>query len=136
MLTYLIKLFELFLKLPKPVQIQIINAIVATLDNVFKRFRNTKGKEDFKTATEEVVTPQQWQGTTVAVSSFIPSIYSQKKKDEFANSVIQLVKSEGFLNELSKRINNIQTDDEESYVALCSIETKKLIIEMLEKNTK
>lgn len=80
MLTYLIKLFELFLKLPKPVQIQIINAIVATLDNVFKRFRNTKGKEDFKTATEEAVTPQQWQGTSAAVSSFIPSLYSQRRK--------------------------------------------------------
>ncbi|MBW9584814.1 hypothetical protein [Escherichia coli] len=133
MLAYIFKLFELFLKLPKPVQIQIINAIVATFDNVFKRFRSTKSKEDFKTATEETVTPQQWQGTSAAVSSFIPSLYSQKKKDEFANSVIQLVKSEGFLNELSKRINNIQTDDEESYVALCSVETKKLIIEMMDK---
>lgn len=133
MLAYIFKLFELFLKLPKPVQIQIINAIVATFDNVFKRFRSTKSKEDFKTATEEAVTPQQWQGTSAAVSSFIPSLYSQKKKDEFANSVIQLVKSEGFLNELSKRINNIQTDDEESYVALCSVEAKKLIIEMMDK---
>ena len=71
----------------------------------------------------------------VAVSSLVPSIYSQKKKDEFANSVIELIRSNTFIKELSTRIEKINANDEETYVALCSIETKKLIIEMLEKNT-
>ncbi len=70
-----------------------------------------------------------------AVSSLVPSIYSQKKKDEFANSVIELIRSNTFIKELSTRIEKINANDEEAYVALCSIETKKLIIEMLEKNT-
>jgi hypothetical protein len=70
-----------------------------------------------------------------AVSSLVPSIYSQKKKDEFANSVIELIRSNTFIKELSTRIEKINANDEETYVALCSIETKKLIIEMLEKNT-
>jgi hypothetical protein len=74
-------------------------------------------------------------GNSGAVSSLVPSIYSQKKKDEFANSVIELIRSNTFIKELSTRIEKINANDEEAYVALCSIETKKLIIEMLEKNT-
>jgi hypothetical protein len=74
-------------------------------------------------------------GNSGAVSSLVPSIYSQKKKDEFANSVIELIRSNTFIKELSTRIEKINANDEETYVALCSIETKKLIIEMLEKNT-
>lgn len=136
MLSFIFKLLQLFFKLPKSVQIQIINAIIETFSSVFKRFFKTKNKEDLKTATDEAVTPQQWQGTTAAVSSFIPTIYSQKKKDEFADSVIKLVKSEVFITELSNRIEKIEAQDEETYVALCSIETKKLIIEMLDKVNK
>ncbi|HDT2077574.1 MULTISPECIES: hypothetical protein [Enterobacter] len=135
MLAAILKFFELFTKLPKSVQEQIINAIISTLTFGFKRFFKKKKEEDLRKATEEAVTPQQWQGTVVAVSSLVPSIYSQKKKDEFANSVIELIRSNTFIKELSTRIEKINANDEEAYVALCSIETKKLIIEMLEKNT-
>ena len=135
MLAAIFKFFELFTKLPKSVQEQIINAIISTLTFGFKRFFKKKKEEDLRKATEEAVTPQQWQGTVVAVSSLVPSIYSQKKKDEFANSVIELIRSNTFIKELSTRIEKINANDEEAYVALCSIETKKLIIEMLEKNT-
>lgn len=135
MLAAILKFFELFTKLPKSVQEQIINAIISTLTFGFKRFLKKKKEEDLRKATEEAVTPQQWQGTVVAVSSLVPSIYSQKKKDEFANSVIELIRSNTFIKELSTRIEKINANDEETYVALCSIETKKLIIEMLEKNT-
>ncbi|HFK5717876.1 TPA: hypothetical protein ACG0MD_004094 [Enterobacter roggenkampii] len=135
MLAAILKFFELFTKLPKSVQEQIINAIISTLTFGFKRFFKKKNEEDLRKATEEAVTPQQWQGTVVAVSSLVPSIYSQKKKDEFANSVIELIRSNTFIKELSTRIEKINANDEETYIALCSIETKKLIIEMLEKNT-
>ncbi|HFI1906571.1 TPA: hypothetical protein ACGPMP_004113 [Enterobacter roggenkampii] len=135
MLAAILKFFELFTKLPKSVQEQIINAIISTLTFGFKRFFKKKKEEDLRKATEEAVTPQQWQGTVVAVSSLVPSIYSQKKKDEFANSVIELIRSNTFIKELSTRIEKINANDEETYIALCSIETKKLIIEMLEKNT-
>ena len=135
MLAAILKFFELFTKLPKSVQEQIINAIISTLTFGFKRFFKKKKEEDLRKATEEAVTPHQWQGTVVAVSSLVPSIYSQKKKDEFANSVIELIRSNTFIKELSTRIEKINANDEETYVALCSIETKKLIIEMLEKNT-
>ncbi|ENY9093361.1 hypothetical protein JK156_07685 [Enterobacter ludwigii] len=135
MLAAILKFFELFTKLPKSVQEQIINAIILTLTFGFKRFFKKKKEEDLRKATEEAVTPQQWKGTVAAVSSLVPSIYSQKKKDEFANSVIELIRSNTFIKELSTRIEKINANDEEAYVALCSIETKKLIIEMLEKNT-
>ena len=135
MLAAILKFFELLTKLTKSVQEQIINAIISTLTFGFKRFFKKKKEEDLRKATEEAVTPQQWQGTVVAVSSLVPSIYSQKKKDEFANSVIELIRSNTFIKELSTRIEKINANDEETYVALCSIETKKLIIEMLEKNT-
>nr|DAE96758.1 MAG TPA: hypothetical protein [Caudoviricetes sp.] len=136
MLSFIIKFFELFTKLPESVQNQIINAVIDTLSFVFKRFFKNKNAEDLKTATDEAVTPKQWHGTAVAVSSLVPSIYSQKKKDEFADSVIKLVKSNEFINQLSNRIDKIDAQDEETYVALCSIETKKLIIEMLDKVNK
>lgn len=80
MLAAILKFFELFTKLPKSVQEQIINAIISTLTFGFKRFFKKKKEEDLRKATEEAVTPQQWQGTVVAVSSLVPSIYSQKKK--------------------------------------------------------
>jgi hypothetical protein len=63
-------------------------------------------------------------------------LYILKEKDEFADSVIKLVKSNEFINQLSNRIDKIDAQDEETYVALCSIETKKLIIEMLDKVNK
>lgn len=135
MLAAILKFFELFTKLPKSVQEQIINAIVLTLTFGFKRFFKKKKEEDLRKATEEAVSPQQWNTTVTAVSSLVPSIYPQKKKDEFANFVIELIRSDTFIKELSTRIENINANDEETYIALCSIETKKLIIEMLEKNT-
>ncbi|ELN9424488.1 hypothetical protein [Enterobacter ludwigii] len=136
MLAAILKFFELFTKLPKSVQEQIINAVILTLTLGFKRFFKKKKEEDLRKATEEAVSPQKWQTTSVAVSNLMPSLYSQKKKEEFANSVVDLIRSDSFIKELSTRIEKINSNDEESYVALCSIETKKLIIEMLEKNTK
>ncbi|HFR4562846.1 TPA: hypothetical protein ACHWLI_000965 [Enterobacter sichuanensis] len=136
MLTVILKFFELFTKLPKSVQEQIINAVILTLTLGFKRFFKKKKEEDLRKATEEAVSPEKWQTTSVAVSNLMPSFYSQKKKEEFANSVVELIRSDSFIKELSTRIEKINSNDEESYVALCSIETKKLIIEMLEKNTK
>ncbi|WP_336983961.1 MULTISPECIES: hypothetical protein [unclassified Cedecea] len=133
MLSYILKLFELFTKLPKSVQEQIINAIVDAFTYVFRRLFETKNEEDLKKATTQAVTPTQWATTTVAVTNLVPSLYSQKKKEEFANSVIELVKSDGFINQLSKRIDKINAADEESYVALCSIETKRLIMEMMDQ---
>lgn len=140
MFARLLKIFEFFTKLPKPVQMQIIQAIVNTLTFAFRwlfRNKNTDNKnDDLKTASDEAVPPQQWHGTALAVQALIPSmpsIYSKKKKEEFAASVIDLVKSNDFINELNSRIETIHVDDEESYVALCSIEAKKLIIEMMEK---
>lgn len=136
MLAAILKFFELFTKLPKSVQEQIINAVILTLTLGFKRFFKKKKEEDLRKATEEAVSPEKWQTTSVAVSNLMPSLYSQKKKEEFANSVIELIRSDSFIKELSTRIEKINSNNEESYVALCSIETKKLIIEMLEKNTK
>jgi len=136
MLDYLFRFFELFTKLPKSVQEQIIDAIILTLTLVFKHFFRKKSEDDLRTATEEAVTPQQWNTTTANVTNIMPSLYSQKKKEEFANSVIELIRSNSFIQELGNRIDKINATDEEVYVALCSIETKKLIIEMLEKNTK
>lgn len=136
MLTVILKFFELFTKLPKSVQEQIINAVILTLTLGFKRLFKKKKEEDLRKATEEAVSPEKWQTTSVAVSNLMPSLYSQKKKEEFANSVVELIRSDSFIKELSTRIEKINSNDEESYVALCSIETKKLIIEMLEKNTK
>ncbi|WP_320707902.1 hypothetical protein, partial [Enterobacter cloacae] len=111
-------------------------AIILTLTFGFKRFFKKKKEEDLRKATEEAVTPQQWNTTVAAVSNLMPSLYSQKKKEEFANSVVDLIRSNSFIKELSSRIEKINANDEETYVALCSIETKRLIIEMLEKNTK
>lgn len=136
MLAAILKFFELFTKLPKSVQEQIINALILTLTLGFKRFFKKKKEEDLRKATEEAVSPDKWHTTSVAVSNLIPSLYSQKKKEEFANSVVELIRSNSFIKELSTRIEKINTNDEETYIALCSIETKKLIIEMLEKNTK
>ncbi|ELY4576832.1 hypothetical protein SMZ92_000164 [Cronobacter sakazakii] len=133
MLAAILKFFELFTKLPKSVQEQIINAVILTLTLGFKRFFKKKKEEDLKKATEEAVSPEKWQTTSVAVSNLMPSLYSQKKKEEFANSVVELIRSDSFIKELSTRIEKISANDEESYVALCSIEAKKLIMAMLEK---
>lgn len=133
MLAAILKFFELFTKLPKSVQEQIINAVILTLTLGFKRFFKKKKEEDLRKATEEAVSPQKWQTTSVAVSNLMPSLYSQKKKEEFANSVVELIRSDSFIKKLSTRIEKINANDEESYVALCSVEAKKLIIEMMDK---
>ncbi|MBL5841329.1 hypothetical protein [Enterobacter asburiae] len=133
MLAAILKFFELFTKLPKSVQEQIINAVILTLTLGFKRFFKKKKEEDLRKATEEAVSPEKWQTTSVAVSNLMPSLYSQKKKEEFANSVVELIRSDSFIKKLSTRIEKINANDEESYVALCSVEAKKLIIEMMDK---
>jgi len=132
MLEYIISFFEFFLKLPKSTQNKIIDAVISTLTLAFRRFFKNRSNEDLNQATESAVTPHQWQGTTATVSSYVPSLYPKKKKEEFAKSIVDLVKSKEFIDQLSKRIDRVQTDDEEAYVALCSIETKKLIIEMMD----
>ncbi len=133
MFSYIRQFFDLFLKLPKSVQVQIIDAIIFAFSFAYRRFFKTKSKEDLKKATDEAVTPKQWNATTLAVRSYVPSLYSSEKKAEFAQSIIELVKSNDFINELGNRIEKVHAEDEETYVALCSIETKKLIIEMMDK---
>ena len=131
MFNILLGLLNLFTNLPKKSQEKIIDALVDALRYAFRHLFKAKKKEDLKEATAVAVTPQRWEGTTATVSTFAPPLFTQKKKEEFAHSVVELVKSEGFINNLSKRIEHLDTDDEEVYVALCSIETKRLIMEMM-----
>lgn len=133
MLAAILKFLALFTKLPKSVQEQIIDALILALKHAFKRFFKKRKEEDLRKATDEAVTPEKWHTTSVAVTNLMPSLYSQKKKEEFASSVVELIRSNAFIKELSTRIEKISANDEESYVALCSIEAKKLIMEMLEK---
>lgn len=133
MFESIFKFFEWFTKLPKSTQGKIIEALISSLSFAFRRLFFSKKTETLKTATDLAVTPQQWQSTTEIVNSYVPSIYPSKKKQEFANSLVNLIKSNNFITELSNRIEGIQAIDEETYVALCSIETKKLIIEMMDK---
>lgn len=134
MFNILLSLINLFSALPKKSQEKIIDALIDALRYAFRRLFKTKQKEDLKEATAIAVTPHRWEGTTATVSSFAPPLFTQKKKQEFAHSVVELVKSEGFINNLSKRIEHLETEDEEVYVALCSIETKRLIMEMMNQN--
>lgn len=133
MFSYIAKFFEWFTKLPKATQGKMIEALISSLSFAFERLFKSRKTEDLKTATEVAVTPQKWQSTTEIVNSYVPSIYPSKKRQEFANALVNLIKSNDFIDELGTRIEGIQASDKETYVALCSIETKRLIIEMMDK---
>jgi len=79
----------------------------------------------------EIITPTQWNTTSIEIGNLLPQYLKFSKKKKFTESVIDLVQSESFLEELNARTNEVKTDDENLYIEQCSQEMRKLIFEML-----
>ena len=133
MLAFILQIINFFSQLPKPVQAKIIDTITDTLGAAFHRVFTSKKKEDLKQATTEAVTEATWGATRLSLSTVLPFRLPQKKRDAFAAEVVELVKSDLFIEVLDKRIAHIDTQNEEEYIYLCSVETRKLIVEMMDK---
>lgn len=127
-LTFVKIIHVLFKTLPKEKQNKIVDKIIEKFRSVFTRKKNAK--ETMQEATE-IITPTQWNTTSIEIGNLLPQYLSFSKKKKFTESVIDLVQSESFLKELNARTNEIKTDDENLYVEQCSQEMRKLIFEKL-----
>lgn len=127
-LTFVKIIHVLFKTLPEEKQNKIVDKIIEKFRSVFTRKKNAK--ETMQEATE-IITPIQWNTTSIEIGNLLPQYLSFSKKKKFTESVIDLVQSESFLKELNARTNEIKTDDENLYVEQCSQEMRKLIFEML-----
>ncbi|EOV8144466.1 hypothetical protein ACYCHN_10545 [Klebsiella pneumoniae] len=127
-LTFVKIIHVLFKTLPEEKQNKIIDKVIEKFRSVFTRKKNTK--ETMQEATE-IITPTQWNITSIEIGNLLPQYLSFSKKKKFTESVIDLVQSESFLEELNARTNEIKTDDENLYVEQCSQEMRKLIFEKL-----
>ncbi|MEN4796330.1 hypothetical protein [Pantoea agglomerans] len=122
-------LFNLFNKLPSETKEEIIKTITDAFREIFKKKNHST--KDMKEAAESVM-DEQWKVTsTLAVSSFLPSSFSKSEKQKFSLSLIELVRSDKFLNELHKRLERHKNLSEEDYIEASSFEMKKLIKEMI-----
>lgn len=127
-LTFVKIIHVLFKTLPEEKQNKIVDKVIEKFRSVFTRKKNTK--ETMQEATE-IITPTQWNITSIEIGNLLPQYLSFSKKKKFTESVIDLVQSESFLEELNARTNEIKTDDENLYVEQCSQEMRKLIFEKL-----
>ncbi|MEH8513539.1 hypothetical protein RAG86_01920 [Klebsiella pneumoniae] len=127
-LIFLKIIHVLFKTLPEEKQNKIVDKIIEKFRCVFTRKKNTK--ETMQEATE-IITPTQWNTTSIEIGNLLPQYLNFSKKKKFTESVIDLVQSESFLEELNARTNEVKTDDENLYIEQCSQEMRKLIFEML-----
>ncbi|MGG6098456.1 hypothetical protein [Pantoea allii] len=128
LLTFFKIIHVLFKTLPEEKQNKIVDTIIEKFHSVFTRKKNTK--ETMQEATE-IITPTQWNTTSIEIGNLLPQYLNFSKKKKFTESVIDLVQSESFLEELNARTNEVKTDDENLYIEQCSQEMRKLIFEML-----
>ncbi|MDJ0090901.1 hypothetical protein ACQV2E_08610 [Pantoea allii] len=128
LLTFFKIIHVLFKTLPEEKQNKIVDTIIEKFHSVFTRKKNTK--ETMQEATE-IITPTQWNTTSIEIGNLLPQYLKFSKKKKFTESVIDLVQSESFLEELNARTNEVKTDDENLYIEQCSQEMRKLIFEML-----
>lgn len=128
LLTFFKIIHVLFKTLPEEKQNEIVDKIIEKFHSVFTRKKNTK--ETMQEATE-IITSTQWNTTSIEIDNLLPQYLNFSKKKKFTESVIDLVQSESFLEELNARTNEVKTDDENLYIEQCSQEMRKLIFEML-----
>ncbi|MFP3436188.1 hypothetical protein R0K18_00070 [Pantoea sp. SIMBA_133] len=128
LLTFFKIIHVLFKTLPEEKQNKIVDKIIEKFHSVFTRKKNTK--ETMQEATE-IITSTQWNTTSIEIDNLLPQYLNFSKKKKFTESVIDLVQSESFLEELNARTNEVKTDDENLYIEQCSQEMRKLIFEML-----
>lgn len=128
LLTFFKIIHVLFKTLPEEKQNKIVDKIIEKFHSVFTRKKNTK--ETMQEATE-IITSTQWNTTSIEIDNLLPQYLNFSKKKKFTESVIDLVQSESFLEELNARTNEVKTDDANLYIEQCSQEMRKLIFEML-----
>ncbi len=132
--TLMIKFFSV---LPANKKEEIIDTVTDLFRNAFKRKKeeaqsNAETNNDLKSYASEI-TDTQWQGTTATVMNILPVSLPQSKKEQFTATVLELVQSDEFLEELERRIDKIDTNENDLYEEQCSLEMRKLIAEMLRK---
>ncbi|WPO94223.1 hypothetical protein SFA32_14765 [Buttiauxella sp. HR94] len=138
MLFQIIKLiFETFNRLPAKNKEQIIDTVTDLFQKIFKSKKQSKeeGKdkdENLKDLANQITEPQ-WEFTSLGILNSLPMSLTEYKKKKFTDSVIKLVQSEEFLEELERRIDKIDSKENDLYEEQCSLEMRKLIAEMLRK---
>jgi hypothetical protein len=138
MLFQIIKLiFDTFNRLPVKNKEQIIDTVTDLFKKVFKSKKESKAEgkdkdEDLKDLANQITEPQ-WEFTSLGIFNSLPMSLTEYKKKKFTDSVIKLVQSDEFLEELERRIDKIDSKENDLYEEQCSLEMRKLIAEMLRK---
>ncbi|MEX2941379.1 hypothetical protein [Serratia fonticola] len=130
-------ILDVFKAIPQKQREQIIQKFIDLFNSTFlkkKRSKEDINKDDVDIKTySQNITTVQWNSTIGAVTDLLPTTFSRAKKEKFTASLIELVQSDEFLDELNKRIDAINLVDDDLYQEQCSLEMRKLIAEMLRK---
>lgn len=117
----------------------------AVVESVVELFRSTftKMKESFhknkKNETEEEIlknsstnlTQPELNTSRLAMLSALPASLPQSRKQKFTGSVLELVQSTEFLDELDNRIKQVNIEEADMYIEQCSLLMRQLLTEMI-----
>lgn len=117
----------------------------AVVESVVELFRSTftKMKESFhkkkKNETEEEIlknsstnlTQPELNTSRLAMLSALPASLPQSRKQKFTGSVLELVQSAEFLDELDNRIKQVNIEEGDMYIEQCSLLMRQLLTEMI-----
>lgn len=123
---------DIFNKLPEKNKTKVIDTVTDLYKNLFRAKKAKPEKKDLKDFANTITEPQ-WFSTAEILNISLPMSLTQYRKEKFTASVIKLIRSDEFLNELDKRIDKIDIKENDLYEEQCSFEMRKLIVEMLGK---
>lgn len=117
----------------------------AVVESVVELFRSTftKMKESFhkkkENVTEEEIlknsstnlTQPELNTSRLAMLSALPASLPQSRKQKFTGSVLELVQSTEFLDELDNRIKQVNIEEADMYIEQCSLLMRQLLTEMI-----
>lgn len=117
----------------------------AVVESVVELFRSTfiKMTESFhkkkKNETEEEIlknsstnlTQPELNTSRLAMLSALPASLPQSRKQKFTRSVLELVQSTEFLDELDSRIKQVNIEEGDMYIEQCSLLMRQLLTEMI-----
>jgi len=131
-------LLNVFKSLTPKQKEQLVNSVVdlfkKSFSTMWESFNKVKKDDEHETTlktTTQNLTPTELNTTRIEMYSALPISLSSSKKTAFADSVLELVKTNEFLTELDNRIKNVDTTHEALYVEQCSLLMKQLLTEMI-----
>ncbi|MBB6113622.1 hypothetical protein F4826_000500 [Rahnella inusitata] len=116
----------------------MVESVVELFRSTFTKMKESFHKKKENVTEEEILknsstnlTQPELNTSRLAMLSALPASLPQSRKQKFTGSVLELVQSTEFLDELDNRIKQVNIEEADMYIEQCSLLMRQLLTEMI-----